>query len=1540
MRARVNAPAKQSAASDVERWSPTTTIGRRTRIESALRPTIGASGGSAWASPSAPSSLPNAPTAHPREREAEETAGALVDAYRAGSQPGGSDALTFFVRSLGLEHHAPQVHTDARARSIASAHGAAAVTTGRDIYFGRSQLDTSTHRGLTVLAHEVAHVAQHARDPGAMGGHAWRVPTGPSARGAQIVVSVFGLRITFAEVTEIPTIHRAIELLLDGLIRSSDSAAIAEGLVEALGLHLVGQSITATPTVNTAAANQTQATSASAGTTPNGSSGRAYFELDSRVAWELVQHLALLGHRTSLSEDQRRTLRRAYYASIAYESSATAFPELADRARFLMSVRNRGVALDEFGVAHERYVLHRSEENQTSRARALDLLVTSVRRHARILEALRTNPHLRTHPVYGVLFPGEEQATSAGLREAFLTFTDAMPERVDRALEEPTGRALGQLLDDFARSFAASMRRGTVADDFVGDTVSRVARPALPGALRIEPGIVAPGYRAVSGAEYRFTVWLDTGDLVELDRYRYRWEVARLPYDPSVVGTWTRPDDPIMSSEPLATEHPHADIELARAQSEDVALDFERDDGADVGRAREERSRLYAREERQALGDDSSWGDDLTFAAARMFRPDPDARYEVDAESPVRTFVFRRPGVYVVRCIASMVGAEDLRAPTEVRQTVAVMSAITAGQEELDAMRAESERSRATVERMQVLGALMGDGAEADALERELDLMRDEVGFELERQRRLIQARLEQVPSFLAEHRSLLEQLAGIDRIIARRAEHGVAHAGAHTERLLASFVTDTGDRIPLLFEITETGEGVMISDLTTPRSSRSRMYGGPREGALRRAVYEILSGEFGYGPGVVTFDVGGETVRLRVTRSAGQLRREALDNAATVLQLTALALAPVTEGATLALLPLLGMTQAVHGGAGYRLEQRLRDDTLTLDVESFADGVTLLGAVAGLGELTAVEGAAGLRAIGGRARGLASTGRLDDVARAFRLIGRGADVAESALMAQDTLTKLDAIARLPPGERLAAFRRLVIELLPAGVMLVASHVSSNELARRQDEAQTGGAGDAPPRTSDVATEPTADSYVTRRGVPVRTVDDLIAGEHDIGALSDVLPSDVRDAVHLRRDLNFGNGARVEDGPDGVAIVVGPATPISRLLLHVDAARSHLAARSVLGRIRSLIDVIASALRLRRRMPRETGAAAVEIDFEIAKYQELLEEMQAFEAWAAGRVAQGAQYDATDAQRLRVEVELIEAALQRQRDRIASDGAFGFIASENTLDPGGRGVYRMDDARVATLPADAATQLRDLQSRMPRSPAELEALVDLRARAAGLPPGARLPLEPGTPEHTLDRWRRYEGGQSFERWMAGHPSRMANSRRGIEIEQEYRTALSDAGVSARGSVVTGELRGAPQTRQVDVMIEGADETRHLIQIKSGSEALSTTSRASGGSSRGASSLSNHDALLVDQELVRDGARVTWVFEGHASGPLVRHALDCGVTVVQRVDATVGTGRARLLLERAGMPAADVDAAIRDGRLVFVEGGRSHVIDYVIGMAER
>jgi hypothetical protein len=72
---------------------------------------------------------------------------------------------SFMASRFGHDFSSVRVHTDAEAAESARSVGALSYTVGRDVVFGPGQYDPRTRPGRGLLAHELAHVVQHAMQP-------------------------------------------------------------------------------------------------------------------------------------------------------------------------------------------------------------------------------------------------------------------------------------------------------------------------------------------------------------------------------------------------------------------------------------------------------------------------------------------------------------------------------------------------------------------------------------------------------------------------------------------------------------------------------------------------------------------------------------------------------------------------------------------------------------------------------------------------------------------------------------------------------------------------------------------------------------------------------------------------------------------------------------------------------------------------------------------------------------------------------------------------------------------------------------------------------------------------------------------------------------------------------------------------------------------------------------------------------------------------------------------------------------------------------
>lgn len=98
----------------------------------------------------------------------------------AGGEPLAHDLRSQMDRSFGWNFADVRIHTDAEAIRATSALSARALTMGEHVLFGRGEYRPDSFRGRSLIAHELAHVVQGARQPAAANG-----PTERSHSGAE-----------------------------------------------------------------------------------------------------------------------------------------------------------------------------------------------------------------------------------------------------------------------------------------------------------------------------------------------------------------------------------------------------------------------------------------------------------------------------------------------------------------------------------------------------------------------------------------------------------------------------------------------------------------------------------------------------------------------------------------------------------------------------------------------------------------------------------------------------------------------------------------------------------------------------------------------------------------------------------------------------------------------------------------------------------------------------------------------------------------------------------------------------------------------------------------------------------------------------------------------------------------------------------------------------------------------------------------------------------------------------------------------------------
>lgn len=95
-------------------------------------------------------------------RERRESSASVHDGLRSPGRPLEDATSSSMAARFGRDFSHVRVHTDAEAAHSARAVGALAYTVGRDIVFGEGEYAPGSPDGKRLLAHELAHVAQHS----------------------------------------------------------------------------------------------------------------------------------------------------------------------------------------------------------------------------------------------------------------------------------------------------------------------------------------------------------------------------------------------------------------------------------------------------------------------------------------------------------------------------------------------------------------------------------------------------------------------------------------------------------------------------------------------------------------------------------------------------------------------------------------------------------------------------------------------------------------------------------------------------------------------------------------------------------------------------------------------------------------------------------------------------------------------------------------------------------------------------------------------------------------------------------------------------------------------------------------------------------------------------------------------------------------------------------------------------------------------------------------------------------------------------------
>lgn len=754
--------------------------------------------------------------------------------------------------------------------------------------------------------------------------------------------------------------------------------------------------------------------------------------------------------KVDLSEEQREILEKGFatydaWTFLQHEAQLheKPLPPWYTIELFFMEMGQQGAFLKEYQENIKLIKLNRQVAENVA-------LLTVTRLHNALLaplqamEAIRLDTSLavneKTKEIYARLWnvtpPGPGGAVSVPTQVAkpfaaglFLAWLRSQSAVAEQAVTDPTRRIL--LLERYGRFLGQATMKGPGGVQQVRDTPATANRPPFRSNLSVVPAVKAPLYDAALGTDHRFSHQVEFPDVwAALGSYGFAWERVRIPDDK--IG---KPVDPDTLKGEEATTGEVASVRFgratryAKADIEKVLADTETDLGPPgVGALTLVGANAILRYA----------GTGIQLAIEIFTRP-----------RDQKQIVFPEPGLYLVRGIMSpyLKGEEEVvRAPS-----VAYFPVLARDPDEMAAAgvtQAAKSREAAKTRIAEIDAQLktgLDDKERQTLLAERADLARSlgPVGAALEHQKGELAKYVADLEAGrqqgdLGDLDTAKQQLGELGKILDVR-ERRKLPAG---ESPAAHFVSDLGRSLPLNLEIIDqpkTGQGfhVLVADLTTHKSGLQEGYGKTRDEAILAALKHLLEGIHGYGRGRVAIQLGGAPYTQRIEASRGNLLMESIDNVTLVLSLAAVVAAPLTDGASLALLIPLGVVGAVP--SAYRVVKGIEAGTFTFDLEGALELVNVVGSVIGIARV----GAGALRLV--------------RVGRGLLILGYGADALGAVLLGASVVDQINALQGLPEGERAAALTMLLGQtMLNVGITVGGALAHRAHQARLEARHQAG----------------------------------------------------------------------------------------------------------------------------------------------------------------------------------------------------------------------------------------------------------------------------------------------------------------------------------------------------------------------------------------------------------------------------------------------------------------------------------------------------
>ena len=950
----------------------------------------------------------------------------------------------------------------------------------------------------------------------------------------------------------------------------------------------------------------------------------APFRVQGRLALRIVTWLEVEKKATiALTAKQRKLLSLGVHALDAWnarEGSQHRLPAWYSFAIFndrVMTVQNKPI-LEAWGLERAAVAaLPGNQEVLAKAVKALDALISRLVPEANLLDAFRLDRELTNHVIYRWLFklptatkkeepkldPVPEQ-TLVDPRLASGIWLQAKADQASGAAAirpGPVGSAARKrILDTLSGLISENkLEANFEADASLRNNEERVNASAYPSKLAAYPALAPPFFDRAAGASHKFTMSLTYPDNLSAVAHgfvnRYAWEVIHIPGD--------RMDQLSATMENPETKGVAPSWGTVLGQRMERQLDYAE---ADIKRAGSAIGGLE-----QILGP-AGVGATSMVAVSRALAAVGSAisTFWAMATEPAysATVPFKKPGLYVVRC---RVGggppepdAQVIRANSVAWIPVWVRKPETMGENRMELQL--RQRGAAELRLLSISKQLAGDLSADErsglleeqkqihtALHGSLDQVLNQESASLKKRQTSLKADLVKKPQerVTIEHelKAIGRRLEEIKLILETRTGRHQKHVTKGLEapfRIPATFVGDTGNTMSLALEAMQKPSNgskfvYHIADATTKDSSEADSRPKTnREDAIADGVKRLLERHTGYGRGYVTVHIPGaggaiapvnegtdvkklmRTIRIDADEAA--IVMEGIEGLTTVISIAAIAAAPFTGGASLAILLPVGAIGAIP--SAYRLADRGSTGTLRLDMATAMDVVNIVGSAAGLGQV-----GAGTRFV--------------RVGGALMIVGLGTDGLGVILAgAQFIQAAANIDPNAPPGVRRAMLMELVgQQLMSLGMTLGAS------LARRGAQARARGG------------ETALAGPALSRSNPKLHADFKKRAGRDVPIFED--PSLKGNSVEVRYDLDgYGLVTNVRvamaKGAD-IAIVVGHARTVKTLGKF----------RGVQGVLRDLLDRVTTLFTGTKKPPR--GSEAWNAKLELEKLPGIVEAYQA-----------------------------------------------------------------------------------------------------------------------------------------------------------------------------------------------------------------------------------------------------------------------------------------------------------------------------------------